>query len=575
MSPSAWYDLFLFVLLFALYVYVFVTVRITNLHKVYFLFHGLMMIWPFCQFAIDLTGNLSLQWFYVTLSFVAVSLLGSGWLLLTYFLTGETDRLRNRKRKTVFLFVPAVIGAIGVVLNPWNWFVTPLGGGYAERSYGPWFWVILAILVSYFLASLSVLFGALRSSRTLPAIKKQVVFTLWGLFVLAAFAGLDALLNVVFRPWLPIIPGLTSLGIFLSGLFFVYVIKKYNVFDLVSIAHEDVINTIPHGILVLDENETIVEVNKALRSFMDMNVGDTFDLDAFLESVRAEGKVREFAEHYKRKENILSQIEIIVERDFVRRFILQSSPIVDSRLVPIGHILTFQDVSQERYLVEELNRQNIVLQERNHSLDRISSELSKANQKLEELVVTDSLTDSYNRRYLTQQLTHEVITNMQYRIPFSMILFDIDFFKGINDKHGHVIGDEVLHRMALIVKQSIRSTDILARYGGEEFMIYLPHAGSNLAKQVAERVRLSVERNPMALGEDEEPVSITVSMGILSVEDFQTVQVLDSPEGFLVQLFAAVDKALYQAKHNGRNRVEFAELKWIAAGDGSSETEVS
>ena len=120
-----------------------------------------------------------------------------------------------------------------------------------------------------------------------------------------------------------------------------------------------------------------------------------------------------------------------------------------------------------------MNRQNEMLQERNHALDRIRQELSEANLKLEELALTDSLTHCYNRRYLTQQLTHEVITNVHYKTPFSLLLLDIDYFKAINDRYGHVIGDEVLYRTAQAVKKSIRETDILTRYGGEEFMIYL------------------------------------------------------------------------------------------------------
>lgn len=299
MNPLVWYDLFLFVLLFGVGVYVFATVRITNLHKVYFLFHGLMMLWPFCQFASTLTDDSGLQLFYVTLSFVAVSLLGSGWLLLTIFITGYSERLSAKG--TFLLFVPAVIGAIGVVANPWNEFVIPLEGGYIERAYGPWFWVVMIILVSYFVTSLVVLFRAVYSSQTSAMIKKQVRITLWGIFVLAVFATIDAILNVVLARWLPIIPGMTSLGIFLSDLFFVYVIKRYNVFDLVSIAHEDVINTIPYGILVLDENEVIVEANKASRSFMDLHVGDSFDMEAFLESVQVVGSCREFVNHYKKK----------------------------------------------------------------------------------------------------------------------------------------------------------------------------------------------------------------------------------------------------------------------------------
>ncbi|WP_044647816.1 diguanylate cyclase [Paenibacillus terrae] len=559
MSPSVWYDLVLFLLLFALYVYVFATVRITNLHKVYFLFHFLMMLWPLCQFATDMAHDRRLQLFYVTMSFVSLSMLGSGWLLLTVFLTGNADELG--KKRLFLLFAPAVIVAVGVVMNPFSLFVTPLEGGYIDRAYGPWFWIVIVILVSYFFASLSVLFRALHSSQTSPTIKKQVKITLWGIFVLAAFAGSDALLNVVLSEWLPIIPGLTSLGIFLSDLFFVYVIKKYNVFDLVYIAHEDVINTIPYGILVLDENESIVEVNKALRSFIDLHVGDHFDMEAFLGSVRVEDSSKRFLDHYKQKENTLSQMEIIVERDSARHFILQASPIVDSYRMQIGHILTFQDVSQERYLVKEMNRQNEILQERNHSLDRIRHELSQANRKLEELVLTDSLTNCYNRRYLTQHLAHEVITNIHYRTPFSLILFDIDFFKAINDRYGHVKGDEVLYRTAQAVKQSIRSTDILTRYGGEEFMIYLPHTERQLAKQLAERVRLSVESNHIVVEHEIEQVSITISIGILSIEDFDHEHVLDNPEEYLIQLFAAVDKALYQAKQNGRNRIEFAEFQ--------------
>ncbi|MBT2284937.1 diguanylate cyclase [Paenibacillus polymyxa] len=557
MNPLVWYDLFLFVLLFGVGVYVFTTVRITNLHKVYFLFHGLMMLWPFCQFASTLTDDSGLQLFYVMLSFVAVSLLGSGWLLLTIFITGYSERLSAKG--TFLLFVPAVIGAIGVVANPWNEFVIPLEGGYIERAYGPWFWVVMVILVSYFLASLVVLFRAVYSSQTSAMIKKQVRITLWGILVLAVFATIDAILNVVLARWLPIIPGMTSLGIFLSDLFFVYVIKRYNVFDLVSIAHEDVINTIPYGILVLDENEVIVEANKASRSFMDLHVGDCFDMEAFLESVHVVGSCREFVNHYKKKENTLSHIEVIVERDNnIRHYILQSSPIVDSAFVPIGHILTFQDVSQERFYVKEMNRQNVTLQERNQALDLIRQELSEANRKLEELALTDSLTNCYNRRYLTQHLNHEVITNIQYKTPFSLLLLDIDYFKAINDRYGHVIGDEVLVRTAETLKQSIRSTDILTRYGGEEFMIYLPHTEHDLANQIAERVRTAVESNHIMVDHEIMQVSITISIGILSFENFEVEHVPENPEGYLTQLFAAVDKALYQAKQNGRNRIEFA-----------------
>lgn len=562
MNPLVWYDLSLFVLLFGVGVYVFATVRITNLHKVYFLFHGLMMMWPFCQFASTLTDDPGLQLFYVLLSFVAVSLLGSGWLLLTLFITGYAERLSQKR--LVLLFVPAVIGAIGVVANPWHDFVMPLEGGYIERAYGPWFWVVMFILVSYFVTSLVIMFRAVFSSKTPAMIQKQVKITLWGIFVLAMFATLDAVLNVLLSRWLPIIPGLTSLGIFLSDLFFVYVIKRYNVFNLVSIAHEDVINTIPYGIMVLDENEVIVEVNKASRFFIEQHVGDAWDMEAFLAGVSVEGNSRKFLNKYRLKKMELCQIEVIVEKDHqLCHYILQSSPIVDSALAPLGHLLTFQDVSQERFYAKTMNQQYKTLQERNEALDLIRQELSDANRKLEELVLTDSLTQCYNRRYLTQHLNHEVLTNLQYKMPFSLMLLDIDHFKAINDHYGHVVGDEVLVRTAEALRQSVRSTDILTRYGGEEFMIYLPHTEHDLAIDIAERVRQAVESNRISLNYGMGEIAITISVGILSIDDFayEDEDVPEDGERYLIQLFDAVDKALYQAKQKGRNRVEYGVLE--------------
>lgn len=558
-SLFIWLDLFFFILLFALFVYVFATVTITNIHKVYLLFHFFMMLWPLCQFAIDISKDQRLQLLYVKMSFVSLSLLGAGWLLLTVFLTGNADKLG--KKRLFLLFVPAVIAAIGLILNPFHSFVLPLNNGYIHRTYGPLFWLMIIILLSYFFTSLSFLYRAIHSPKTVMAVKRQVKIILWGIFVLALFALSDLLLNVVLSYWLPIIPGLTSIGIFLSDLFFIFAIKRYNVFDLVTIAHEDMINTIPYGILVLDENETIIEANKALRYFVDLCVGDHFDMEEFLESVRITGNIKEFMDNYTQGENSCSHIEIIVERDTTNHFILQVSPIMVSGYLQIGRTITFQDVTQMRNLVKEMNQQNEILQARNHSLASIRDELSKTNQMLEEMALTDSLTKCYNRRYLMQHLTHEVMTNIRYKTPFSLILIDIDFFKSVNDRYGHVIGDEVLFRTAQTVKKTIRSTDILARYGGEEFMIYLPHTDCQLAHHLAERMRSSVNSNEGMVEESNVSLSITISVGVLSIEDFDDQHIPDNPEGYLIQLFGAVDKALYKAKQNGRNRIEFAAIK--------------
>ena len=153
-----------------------------------------------------------------------------------------------------------------------------------------------------------------------------------------------------------------------------------------------------------------------------------------------------------------------------------------------------------------------------------------------------------------QQLEHEVITNVRYRIPFAIFLFDIDLFKTVNDKYGHPVGDEVIKQTAEIVRGSLRRTDILARYGGEEFTVYLPHTNRAQADLLAQRIRSAVESNKIPTGIDNTFISVTISMGVLSIEQQTEVHVVDA-KAYLRELFVKVDMALYKAKDDGRNRV--------------------
>nr|WP_052475986.1 GGDEF domain-containing protein [Cohnella kolymensis] len=103
-----------------------------------------------------------------------------------------------------------------------------------------------------------------------------------------------------------------------------------------------------------------------------------------------------------------------------------------------------------------MNRKNEALHERNMELIAIQDELFRVNQKLEQMAITDGLTGCFNRRYLMQQLEHEVLLNMRYRIPYSILLFDIDHFKQINDHYGHLVGDEVIRSTVNIVRDTLR-----------------------------------------------------------------------------------------------------------------------
>jgi two-component system cell cycle response regulator len=549
MELSNWFDIGLFFLLFALFVFLFASITITNLHKVYFMFHFSMMLWPLCQFVIRTTTSPTFQLFYVSIAFVGLSLLGVGLLAFTIFLTDQSKLLR--RKIFLMLFVPALLTALSVVINPGGAFVLPLNGGYVQRTYGSLFWFLIAVLLSYFFVSLYLMFRTLASDK-LPHIKNQVRLVLVGFLVLIGFSLADLFVNVVLSPKHPIM-GLTSLGIFLSDIFIIVAIRHYKVFDIMTIAHQDIIDTISYGILVLDENEAVIEVNRALRPFVNIRLGDHFDVEASLSKIILSSEVDFFLQAYQKHQSARAQIEIKQDESNTRYVTVLAAPIMSEGII-IGRIITFQDVSQLHRLVEEKNSQNQILQERNQSLITIQDELYQVNQKLEQTAITDSLTGCYNRGYLTQRLEHEMIMNVKHHIPFAIYLLDIDFFKSINDRYGHLVGDEVICSTVEVIKHTLRRSDILVRYGGEEFLIYLPHINQVQAEILAERVKTTIEMNKVMVENGAHTLSITISMGVLSI-DASNDKILENPKAYLNELFASVDGSLYQAKKEGRNRI--------------------
>lgn len=549
MNIMTWIDLSLFFVLFVLFIYIFVTVTITNLHKVYLTFHFTMMLWPFCQFALKTTADPDVQLFYVKLAFIDSILLTIGWLLFTIFLTGKSYLLR--KKKTLLLYIVAALILIGVIVNPKQSFVLPMHGGYVERSYGPLFWLFILFLICTIIISLYIIYSALISNAT-QRIKKQVTHVLKGVLVLTVFVLLDVFLNVVLFKSQPVIPGMTSLGILISAIFFVIAIHRDKIFDLVTIAHQDIIDTLTVGILVLDDNETVVEINRSLLPKINLQIGDRFDLSTLTPLEQTASAFRLFQHTYLKQPMERTEVEVFYTS--LQAYInITAAPIVVGEIM-VGRILTFQDRSELHRLIAETNQQNEILQERNLALIEIQNKLSQTNQKLKQMAITDSLTGCYNRHYLTQYLEKEIIENMILKQPFAIILLDIDFFKTVNDNYGHLVGDVVICSTVEVIKHSLRETDILARYGGEEFIVYLPNTNHTQANLWAEHIKFMIEANKVHVDEVAHSVSITVSMGLLSINNFAE-QYAESPTNQLNDLFESVDKALYQAKNAGRNQI--------------------
>jgi diguanylate cyclase (GGDEF)-like protein len=181
----------------------------------------------------------------------------------------------------------------------------------------------------------------------------------------------------------------------------------------------------------------------------------------------------------------------------------------------------------------------------------LTEELHEANKRLRALARTDELTDVRNRRGLRSALTREFRRAERYGGALTVLAFDVDRFKQVNDDYGHAIGDSVLHTVAQALKRGVREVDVVGRVGGEEFVVLAPETPARDAVQLAERLRRAVAERVVATPSGAE-VRVTVSCGVATLSDVHA----RTPE----ELLGYADSALYRAKALGRDRSEVAEL---------------
>ncbi|MBF0202826.1 MAG: GGDEF domain-containing protein [Desulfamplus sp.] len=165
----------------------------------------------------------------------------------------------------------------------------------------------------------------------------------------------------------------------------------------------------------------------------------------------------------------------------------------------------------------------------------------------------DPLTGCYNRREFEAQMRKNIAVAKRYRSNLSLFMFDIDHFKKVNDTYGHQAGDAVLQRVSSIVKNNIRTEDILARYGGEEFIAILPSTGKREAMELADRLRQQIEKEIIVT--ESGTIRVTASFGITSYESSREYSYEQSDSEDMLHLIENADTMMYKAKHNGRNTI--------------------
>ena len=182
------------------------------------------------------------------------------------------------------------------------------------------------------------------------------------------------------------------------------------------------------------------------------------------------------------------------------------------------------------------------------------------NEKLKLLGLTDALTGIHNRRYFMQRLEEEVVRGTRQKLPVSCLFIDIDHFKSFNDLYGHSVGDEVLRYVAHIIKQQMRLSDVLARYGGEEFSVLLTNTDTELAQEIAERIRLSIANAILKVDSLPDDLHVTVSIGCTTMKEAANQNIASLGESLL----NLADQALYVSKDAGRNCINVADFTLTA-----------
>jgi diguanylate cyclase (GGDEF)-like protein/PAS domain S-box-containing protein len=299
------------------------------------------------------------------------------------------------------------------------------------------------------------------------------------------------------------------------------------------------LDVMAEGVLLLDQDERIVLANQAFADYLGRSQAALFGVKASelgWKTPHAREAVRRFPwVDAVRDAEALTAVPLLldVERQGARVFMVNSCPVLDGWGRAKGAIATFDDVT-------ELEQKRVALEEALKMLEESQEEIRIQNEELKVLARSDPLTGIANRRSFLERFEVEFAAASRQSEPLACVMVDIDQFKQVNDTHGHVLGDEVIRRVADVLGSGLRDTDSVGRYGGEEFCIFLSGADAAAAAAVAERLRSKIDSPGFAR------VPITVSFGVSS-SSFGAET--------LAELIDQADEALYASKHAGRNRV--------------------
>ncbi|MBW2619014.1 MAG: diguanylate cyclase [Deltaproteobacteria bacterium] len=437
------------------------------------------------------------------------------------------ERWITRRNIGLLLIVP-VVSLILVWTNSahhliWTRHWLDLSGPFPVEAltHGAWFWVWAAYAyLQLLLATIWLVQSFLRSPRLY---RRQAAVVLVGL----AFPWVGNGLYLFGASPLPHID-LTPIAFILTALALAWGLYRYHLSDIMPVARLTVLEGLNDALFVLDTHNRLVDLNPAAQRLIDCPAKEVIGQTAAQAFSARPRLVERFIDIEE------GSGEFILGQGEARRYYdLRVSPLADRKNRPLGRLSVIRDITERKI--------------REMELLQTTQRLNDANEILHRLSVIDPLTEIANRRYFDNLLAEEWARGRRNNHRVSMIMVDIDFFKDYNDTLGHLAGDEGLIKVAKALSASIRRPgDSVARFGGEEFAAILPTTDLAGAIKVAEAMRQEVEDLALPHPKSETGDHLTVSVGVASLLPADGIN--------REALIAAADKALYQAKENGRNR---------------------
>ncbi len=431
---------------------------------------------------------------------------------------------------TALLFIPFVTLFLAWTngLHGWLW------SGYTAGSvdynvlifhHGFWFWIHTAYL--YLLLFIGIFFVIRNFVRSTPSVRSQLLILLLSV-LFPMITGTAYAIGYVPIEGLDITPT----GLVFTGGILVWGLLRYQLLDLLPVARAALIEQLQDGVMVLDPQGRILDINKSLQKLLGWDPKEVLGsrlADAFPE---IQALLIDSDQPIRREIPLPESPGVILE--------IQGSTLYNNRHAPVGKLIVARDVTSRNLAEAELQRTNQQLKD--------TLEQTKGLQKkLEIMAMHDSLTGLYNR-HIDEILVKEFSRARREGSEVSLAMVDIDQFKNINDTYGHQVGDQILQAFGCSLLEQIRAEDYAARYGGDEILLVFPGMKQVDAIHKANEIRMNFEN--LKFKDKEKSGMTTITIGVATFpQDGDSVEVITK----------AADQALYIAKQRGRNQVAATE----------------